>query len=110
MANAPRQPQDHKAKSAKSLEELEEYFSFHDHDGQLHVMPNKTLDVITTKFVRVNRRRDEVDYVFTAIEALAGGDEPGAKVYIDAVDSLDRAELKQLIADFGKHVGASLGE
>ena len=45
-------PADHLAKqngpgSADSLEELEEYWSFHA-DGKIYVMPNKTLDVIIT--------------------------------------------------------------
>lgn len=99
-----KQPQDHKAKPA----EPDEYFTFTIGDTE-YTMPHKTLDVITTKFVRANRRRDETDYVFTAVEELAG-DGPDGELILDAIDNANRQQTKQFMKDFQTHLGAALGE
>lgn len=100
----PRTPQDHKSKAAP----VDEYFTFTS-GGEEFTMPNKTLDVINTRFVRLNRRRDETDYALTAIEELAGEGKEYDRI-MDAFDSLSRDELTEVLTSFGKHLGASLGE
>lgn len=100
----PRTPQDHKSKAAP----VDEYFTFTS-GGEQFTMPNRTLDVINTKFVRLNRRRDEVDYVFTAIEELAGDDKEGQRI-LDAFDAMNRDEMQACTKAFTEHLGATLGE
>jgi hypothetical protein len=99
----PRQPEDHKKKVAK-----EEFFTFSS-GGSKYTMPKKTLEVLTTKFVRQNRRRDELDFTFTCIEALAGDEDEGERI-MDAFDAMDRDELNRCVKDFTRHAGATLGE
>lgn len=94
-------PQDRKPKAEKT----EDYFSF-ESGGETYTMPNRTVDVINTKWVRLNRRRDETDYSFTALEALAGDDED----VLDAIDNLSRSDLHKVLDKFQKHLGVALGE
>lgn len=101
----PRQPQDHQSKADTSADD---YFSF-SAGGTEYTMPHKTLDVITTGFVRQNRRRDEVDYVLTCVEALAGDGKEGQEI-LAAFDSLTRAQLSDFMDTFREHLGVSLGE
>lgn len=61
-------------------------------------------DVITPAWLRANRRRDELDLVFTIIEDCAGEDA------LAAFDRLTKPEFEQLSKDLNKALGASLGE
>ncbi len=101
----PKRPQDHRPKAEKADTSTDDYFTFIV-DGTEHVMFHKTLDKITFGFIRANRRRDETDYVITALEELAGGD----KATLGALDSMGRDDTRRVMEDFQRHLGASLGE
>lgn len=103
----PTEPQDHRSKTPK----VEEYFTFTS-GGQSYTMPRKTEEVINTRFVRRNRRRDETDFVFTALEQLAGEDEDEepAKSIIEALEATSRDEFQRVLKEFKNHMGATLGE
>jgi hypothetical protein len=99
----PKKPMDHQPKKADTS--ADEYFTF-TVGGTEYKMPNRTLDKITFAFVRHNRRRDETDYVLTALEELSDGDEAIEK----ALDSMSRAESNEMLKAFTAHLGASLGD
>ncbi len=97
----PRQPQDHKKKTGKAKEQPE-CFTFA-HDGQEYVF-KPTYDVLTPGFLRRNRRRDDVDQMFTMFEALADEDT------LAVIDVLSRSEFKQLTEDFFGYMEMTPGE
>lgn len=103
----PRQPEDHKPKKSKEADP-EEHFTF-TQGGEQYTMPVPTMDVITPKFIRQNRRRDELDYALTAFEELAGIG-PEAEGLLKAFDRMSVVEFKQFQTDFLNHLGATLGE
>ncbi len=94
-----KQPTDRKPKAVKSSE----YFSF-ELDGETYTMAHKTNDVINFGFIRKNRRRDELDYVLTCIEALS---DDGILEVLDKMSNKDTAKFQD---DFLAHLGATLGE
>jgi hypothetical protein len=98
-----KQPSDRKPKADKV--KATDYFSFQ-LDGETYTMPNKTNDIITFGFIRKNRRRDEIDYVMTCIEALSDGDDD----ILDKLDAMSNRDNKRFVEDFLAHLGASLGE
>lgn len=78
-------------------------FSF-EHDGQTYTF-ERSLDVIRTpRFLRANRRRDEVDLTFTILEEVAGDEA------LDAIDAMDADQFKAFAADLDKAVGIALGK
>jgi hypothetical protein len=103
----PKQPQDHQPKKQKAAEP-DEFFTFTSQGEQVTV-PIATTEALGAKFVRENRRRDEVDFVLTAFEAMAGTGKE-AKAVTDAFDAMTPAEWKQFQQDFRDHLGATLGE
>ena len=103
----PKAPQDHQPKKSKAPEP-DEYFTFVS-QGERITVPIATADALGAKFVRENRRRDEVDFVLTAFEAMTGTGRE-AKEITDAFDAMTPAEWKQFQTDFRDHIGATLGE
>ena len=96
-----KKPADHKTAD-------EDRFSF-SHGGKTHTA-RPYLEVLTPKWLRANRRRDEVDFAFTLLEALFEGD----KAAMAALDSMDwtafNATANDVMADMQDRVGVSLGE
>jgi hypothetical protein len=103
----PKQPTDHQPKKQKAPEP-DEFFTFTS-QGEPVTVPVATTDALGAKFVRENRRRDEVDFVLTAFEAMAGEGKE-AKAVTDAFDAMSADEWKQFQKDFRDHLGATLGE
>lgn len=96
-----KQPSDRKPKADKV--KASEYFSF-ELDGEEYTMAHKTNDIITFGFIRKNRRRDELDYVLTCIEALSDD------TILDVLDKMSNKDTQKFQEDFLAHLGASLGE
>jgi|SRR5690348_13023477 len=96
-----KRPDDHKTAQG-------DRFSF-THAGETHTA-RPYLDVLTPKWLRANRRRDETDFAFTLLEALFEGDE-GA---MDALDSMSWPKFNEtagaVMADMKAKVEVSLGE
>jgi len=96
-----KRPQDHKTTDP-------DRFTF-SHNGKTHTA-RPYLDVLTPKWLRANRRRDETDFAFTLLEALFDGDD-GA---MDALDSMGWAKFNEtanaVMEDMKERVQVSLGE
>ena len=95
---APRKPQDRKPKAA----DAEDCFTF-EHEGKSYTL-KPTLDHLTPRFMRANRRREDVDAFFTILEELAD------EVQLEVIDSMSGEEFGELSKDFYKHLGATQGE
>lgn len=105
----PKKPMDHQPKKRADTS-ADEYFTFKVGDAE-YTMPHKTLDKIDFEFVRQNRRRDETDYVLTALEVLAADeDEVISPEIVKAWKGMTRAESDTMLKDFTKHLGATLGD
>ena len=108
------------AMAKNTAQPTDPYFSF-TLDGVTHVLPVETKTGMSPRFVRLNRRRDEVDYFMTLLETLCGmGDdetleltdeqkEIGASI-IDALDGASWPDHQRIQAELGKHLDANLGE
>jgi hypothetical protein len=113
-----KQPQDRRAKTRPAAEgngtepeaeEADEYFTFTDRHGNEHTAPRKTLDILTPGFIRRNRKLEETDFVFTAIEELCGDTKEGAAI-LEVIDHMERQEFLDFQDAFVKHLGATMGE
>ena len=102
----PKQPTDHQPKKSKAPEP-DEFFTFVS-QGERITVPIATADALGAKFVRENRRRDEVDFILTGFEQMCAGRE--GKPVLEAFDNMTPAEWKQFQTDFRDHIGATLGE
>jgi hypothetical protein len=96
---APRRPQDHKPKATATG-----LFSF-THDGKEYTFPKPFSAVSQPKFLRANRRRDELDMSFTMIEVLADDDED----ILAAIDDMSLAEFNKLSTRMGRALRDSVG-
>lgn len=75
-------------------------FTF-EHDGKTYEF-EKPFDVVRSpRWLRANRRRDELDLAFTIIEELAGDDA------LDAIDSMTEDEFAELAARMNKEMSAT---
>lgn len=83
-----KQPQDHK----KSLSEP---YTF-EHDGKTYTCEKSIAAVLTPRWLRENRRRDQLDLTYTLLEEIAG--EETLKV----IDDMDWDEFKKLSEEVGK--------
>lgn len=96
-----KRPSDHKSSD-------EDRFTF-THGGQSHTS-RPYLDVLTPKWLRANRRRDETDFAFTLLEALFEGDEAA----MGALDSMGWPKFNEtagaVMDDMKARVEVSLGE
>ncbi len=99
----PKTPQDHLPKKSKARAGEQTPFTF-THDGEEFTL--KPLATLGTGFIRKNRRRTDVDALFTMFEALV--DDDGAT--IEAIDEMGREEFNQLQEDFNAHNGITPGE
>lgn len=83
-----KQPQDHK-KAGGELFEFE-------HDGKTYTF-EKSFDVVQTpKWLRANRRRDQLDLVFTLLEEVAGEE------VLEVIDKMTKDEFEKFSDDIGK--------
>ncbi|MFE9497265.1 hypothetical protein [Streptomyces collinus] len=62
-----------------------------EHNGEEYEFEKDFSVVRSPKWLRANRRRDEVDLVFTIIEELGGDD------VCDVVDEMDEAEFQTFV-------------
>jgi hypothetical protein len=90
---APRQPQDRKPKPTATGE----YFSFV-HDGTEFTFPKPFAEVQNPKYLRANRRRDDLDMTFTIIETLADDDTN----ILEAIDAMGLKEFNKLSTRLNK--------
>lgn len=71
-----------------------------EHNGETYEFEKDFSVARSPKWLRANRRRDEVDLVFTIIEDLGGED------VCDAVDEMDEAQfqafVKKVMKEFSK--------
>lgn len=74
-------------------------YSF-EHNGETLTFEKSFSTVRSPKWLRANRRRDEVDLIFTILEELGGDD------VIEAVDTMTTEEFN---AAFGKRLMKELG-
>lgn len=100
---APRQPQDHLPKAsqngAQRADEGEHRFTF-THNGETYTFAESLEKVATGRWLRTNRRRDQLDLAFTVCEEIAGEEA------LAAIDDMDHKEL----AAFAERLGDELGE
>lgn len=90
-----KQPTDHKKKAGT------ENYTF-DYKGKNYTF-EKSFEVIATpKWLRANRRRDELDLAFTMIEEIAGDNA------LEAIDEMTQDEFKVFSLAMNKAMTASL--
>lgn len=87
---APRKPQDHKVTGG-------ELYTF-EHDGNEYTFEKPFEAIATPKWLRANRRRDELDLAFTMIEEIAGDNA------LEAIDTMSQEEFK----DFSKAMNSAM--
>jgi len=78
-------------------------FTF-EHNGETYTFEKGFEEVRSPRWLRANRRRDELDLAFTILEAIAGDDA------LEAIDSMNEDEFMALSKRLTKEMGASLGE
>lgn len=78
-------------------------FTF-EHNGETYTFEKGFEVVRSPRWLRANRRRDELDLAFTIIEEVAGDEA------LEAIDSMSEAEFMKLAKRLTKEMGASLGE
>ena len=87
-------PNDHKSKN----------FTF-DYNGKTYTFEKPFSVVSSPRWLRANRRRDELDLAFTILEDVAGDE-----FMTEVVDNMTEAEFMELSKTITKEMGASLGE
>lgn len=95
-ASTRRTPQDRKPKVADGVGSNGK-FSF-THQGKTYTFSKPMSVVRAPAFQRANRRRDQIDLVYTVIEHLADGDQ----AILDAIDSMTEAQFQALNLRMGK--------
>lgn len=78
-------------------------FTF-EHDGKTYTFEKGFEEVRSPRWLRANRRRDELDLAFTILETIAGDEA------LEAIDSMSEDEFTDLAKRLNKEMGASLGE
>ena len=72
-------------------------FSF-EHDGETYTF-ERSFDVVRSpRWLRANRRRDELDLAFTILEEIAGEDA------LEAIDSMDEDQFLALSKSLNKEL------
>lgn len=75
-------------------------FSF-EHDGETYTF-ERSLDIVRNpRWLRANRRRDEVDMAFTILEEVAGDEA------LEAIDSMDPVQFANLAQRMQKEISRS---
>lgn len=77
-----------------------DFFSF-DHNGETHTFEKPFSTVRSPRWLRANRRRDELDLAFTILEEIAGD------AVLDVIDSMTEEEFKAFAKRLNKEMGAS---
>lgn len=90
----PRKPQDHKVAGG-------ELYTF-EHNGKEYTFEKPFEAIATPKWLRANRRRDELDLAFTMIEEVAGDDA------LEAIDTMTQEEFKAFSVSMNKAMSESL--
>lgn len=75
-----------------------------EHNGKEYEFEKDFSVVRSPKWLRANRRRDELDLAFTIIEEVAGDEA------LEAIDDMDENEFMELAKKMNKEMGAALGE
>lgn len=104
MANVPanaKKPSDHQTKQV-ALDDVPDVFSF-THDGTEYKFDRPTGEVITPGWLRRNRKTDDTDAQYSAIEQLASDD------VLDVIDNMGWDEHRRMQTAFTEHVQATMG-
>lgn len=72
-----------------------------EHNGETYTFEKSLSVVRTPKFLRANRRRDEVDLAFTVLEEIGGED------VVEVVDSMTEDEFKTFSKALMKELSAT---
>lgn len=72
-------------------------FSF-EHDGKTYTFEQPFDVVRSPRWLRANRRRDELDLAFTILEEIAGDDA------LEAIDDMDEDEFAELSKKLNKEL------
>lgn len=91
---AVKQPQDHKKPGG-------ELYSF-EFNGKTYTFEKPFEAIATPKWLRANRRRDELDLAFTMIEEIAGDS------VLEAIDEMTQEEFKEFSVAMNKAMSDSL--
>lgn len=83
-------------------EKNKQNFTF-EYDGKEYEFEKGFEEVRSPRWLRANRRRDELDLAFTILETIAGDDA------LDAIDKMDEDEFTELAKRLNKEMGASFG-
>lgn len=75
-------------------------FSF-EHRGNTYTFEKPFSTIRSPRWLRANRRRDELDLAFTILEELAG------EGVLEVIDSMSEEEFKELSGRLLKDLGAS---
>jgi hypothetical protein len=75
-------------------------YSF-DHNGETHTFEKSLSVVRSPKWLRANRRRDELDLVFTILEEVAGED------VVEVIDEMDPEEFQAFNKKLLKELSAA---
>lgn len=75
-------------------------FTF-EHDGETYTFEKPFSEVRTPRWLRANRRRDELDLAFTVLETLAGDEA------LAAIDTMDEDEFASLNERLHKELTAT---
>lgn len=75
-----------------------DFYTF-EHDGQTYTFERPFAVVRSPRWLRANRRRDELDLAFTILEEIAGD------AVLDVIDSMSEEDF----ASFAKGVNAAMG-
>lgn len=95
-------PADHKPAAA------DRRFSF-THGGKEYTFPNPVSVITSPGFIRKNRRREELDFGFTALEALAGDTKAGVAC-LDAIDEMEPEEFNTVMEALWEFADMPAGE
>jgi hypothetical protein len=77
-----------------------DFFTF-EHDGETYTFERPFAVVRSPRWLRANRRRDELDLAFTILEEIAGDE------VLAVIDSMTEDEFKAFALLLNKEMGAS---
>lgn len=78
----------------------DDFYTF-EHDGQTYTFEQPFAVVRSPRWLRANRRRDELDLAFTILEEIGGDD------VVEVIDNMTEDEFATFANDLNKAMGAS---
>lgn len=89
--------------SARNKPAAESHLFTFEHDGKTYTFEEDFSKVRSPRWLRANRRRDELDLAFTILEEIAGEEA------LEAIDDMTEEEFIALAKRLNREMGASLG-